>query len=79
MNHRTKSEENYVEKGSTRLHGITDGFNLWPLCGRMHKNRPANFAGKKGQKQRTAPGPPPKRAKPGAFWVLERVGEVEDG
>ena len=43
------------------------------------KTEPKILQVKKGQKQPPAPGPPLKRAKPGVFWVLERVGEVEDG
>ena len=45
----------------------------------MHKNRPANFVGQKRAKtaKRTRFGL--KKAKPGAFWVLEGMGADEDG
>ena len=45
----------------------------------MHKNRPANFVGQKRAKtaKRTRFGL--KKAKPGAFWVLEGMGTVENG
>ena len=45
----------YVKKDTSRLHGITDGFNLWPLWGRMHKTGPQILRVKRGQKQRNAP------------------------
>ena len=47
--------------------------------GTVNKNQPANFAGQKRTKtaKRTRFGP--KKAKPGAFWVLEGMGTVENG
>ena len=44
--------------------------------GTVNKNRAANFAGQKRTKmaKRTRFGP--KKAKPGAFWVLERAAAV---
>ena len=43
------------------------------------KTSPKILRPKNSEKKKTHPVHPPKRAKPGAFWVLERVGEVEDG
>ena len=40
------------------------------------KTEPKILRVKRGKKQRNAPSPPPKRAKPGVFWVLERVAAV---
>ncbi len=45
----------------------------------MHKNRPRNFAGQKRTKTAKRTRESPKRAKPGAFWVLERKTEVKTG
>ena len=42
----------------------------------MHKNRPANFAGQKRTKMAKRTWFGPKKAKPGAFWVLEGMGTV---
>ena len=45
----------------------------------MHKNWPPNFAGKKRVKTAKRTRNRPKRAKPGAFRVLERMRTVEKG
>ena len=42
----------------------------------MHKNKPVNFAPAKQQKMRKRTRKSPKKAKPGAFWVLEGMGTV---
>ena len=44
----------------------------------MHKNQTGNFAVTKRQKREKRTRKSPKRAKPGAFWVLEGVGTVEN-
>jgi len=46
--------------------------------GRVNKNRAANFAGQKRTKMAKRTRKSPKKAKPGAFWVLEGVGAVKD-
>ena len=43
---------------------------------RCTKNGPKILQDKRGQKQRNAPGKVQKKAKPGAFWVLERMRTV---
>ncbi len=45
----------------------------------MHKNRPENFAGQKRAKTAKRTRKSQKKAKPGAFRVLERVGAVGGG
>ena len=45
----------------------------------MHKNRAENFAGQKRAKRAKCTRNRPKRAKPGAFWVLEGMETVENG
>lgn len=45
----------------------------------MHKKQPENFAGQMRTKTAKRTRKSPKKAKPGAFWVLEGMGEVEDG
>ena len=45
----------------------------------MHKNKPVNFAPAKQQKMRKRTRKSPKKAKPGAFWVLEGVAAVGGG
>ena len=45
----------------------------------MHKNQNKNFAGHKRTKTAKRTRNRPKRAKPGAFWVLEGMGTIEDG
>ena len=45
----------------------------------MHKKRDKNFASQKRTKTKKRTRNRPKRAKPGAFWVLERVAAVGDG
>ena len=45
----------------------------------MHKNKPKNFAPEKQRKRGNRTRFGPKKAKPGAFWVLEGMGTVEDG
>lgn len=45
----------------------------------MHKNKPVNFAPAKQQKMRKRTRKSPKKAKQGAFWVLEGMGTVENG
>ena len=45
----------------------------------MHKNQNKNFAGQKRTKTAKRTRNRPKRAKPGAFWVLEGMGTVENG
>ena len=81
MGHSTSqiTELYYVKKDTSRLRGITNDFNLKPVDVNPHKNRAENFAGQKRVKtaKRTRFGP--KKAKPGAFWVLERVETVENG
>ena len=42
----------------------------------MHKNKPVNFAPAKQQKMRKRTRKSPKKAKLGAFWVLEGMGTV---
>ena len=44
----------------------------------MHKNQGKNFAAGKQQKRGKRTRKSPKKAKPGAFWVLEGVGAVKD-
>ena len=43
---------------------------------RMHKNKPENFAAGKQRKREKRTRFSPKKAKPGAFWVLEGMGTV---
>ena len=45
----------------------------------MHKNRSRNFARSKGSKTRKGTRKNLKKAKPGAFWVLEGMRAGEDG
>ena len=45
----------------------------------MHKNQNKNFAGQKRTKMAKRTRFSPKKAKPGAFWVLEGMGTVENG
>ena len=45
----------------------------------MHKNQAKNFARPKGRKTQKRTRKSLKKAKPGAFWVLERMGTGEDG
>ena len=45
----------------------------------MHKNLPENFAPVNQQKREKRIRKSPKKAKPGAFWVLEGMGTVGDG
>ena len=45
----------------------------------MHKNQDKNFAAEKQRKREKRTRKRPKRAKPGAFWVLEGMGTVENG
>ena len=45
----------------------------------MHKSKAKNFARPKGRKKRKRTRKSPKKAKTGAFWVLERVRAGEDG
>jgi hypothetical protein len=45
----------------------------------MHKNRHENFAPEKQQKRGKRTRFSQKKAKPGAFWVLERVAAVGGG
>ena len=45
----------------------------------MHKNQSENFAPTKRRKMRKRARKSPKKAKPGAFWVLEGMGTVGDG
>ena len=45
----------------------------------MHKNQDKNFAPEKQRKWKKRTRNRPKRAKPGAFWVLEGMGTVENG
>ena len=45
----------------------------------MHKNGAENFAGQKRAKIAKRTRKSLKKAKPGAFWVLERMGTGEDG
>ena len=45
----------------------------------MHKNGAGNFAPQKGRKREKRTWKCPKRAKPGAFWVLEGVAAAGDG
>ena len=44
----------------------------------MHKNRVENFAGQKRAKTAKRTRKSQKKAKPGAFWVLEGMGTVEN-
>ena len=44
----------------------------------MHKKQDKNFAAGKQQKREKRTRKSPKKAKPGAFWVLERMGTVEN-
>ena len=44
----------------------------------MHKNRAENFAGQKRAKTAKRTRKSQKKAKPGAFWVLEGMGTVEN-
>jgi len=44
----------------------------------MHKSGAGNFAGQKRTKMAKRTRKSPKKAKPGAFWVLEGVGAVKD-
>ena len=46
------------------------------LCSRVHKNKGKNFAARKQQKREKRTRNRPKKAKPGAFWVLEGMGTV---
>ena len=45
----------------------------------MYKSQAKNFARPKGRRKRKRTRFSPKKAKPGAFWVLERMGIGEDG
>ena len=45
----------------------------------MHRNRAENFASEKQRKREKCTRFSPKKAKPGAFWVLEGMGTVENG
>ena len=45
----------------------------------MHKKQPENFAPVNQQKREKRARKSPKKAKPGAFWVLEGMGTVENG
>ena len=45
----------------------------------MHKKAGRNFAAPKQQKREKRARKSPKKAKPGAFWVLEGMGTVENG
>ena len=45
----------------------------------MHRNRAENFAARKQRKREKCTRFSPKKAKPGAFWVLEGMGTVENG
>ena len=45
----------------------------------MHKNQGENFAARKQRKREKRTRFSPKKAKPGAFWVLEGMGTVENG
>ena len=45
----------------------------------MHKSKAKNFARPKGRKTQKRTRKSLKKAKPGAFWVLERMGTGEDG
>ena len=45
----------------------------------MHKNRHENFAARKQRKREKRTRFGPKKAKPGAFWVLEGMETVENG
>ena len=45
----------------------------------MHKKTGRNFAAPKQRKRAKRTRKSPKRAKPGAFWVLEGMGTVENG
>ena len=45
----------------------------------MHKNRHENFAARKQRKREKRTRFGPKKAKPGAFWVLEGMGAGENG
>ena len=56
MNNRTEIEENYVEEGSARLHGITDGFNLWDISAQWTKTGLEILHVQKGEKHKNAPG-----------------------
>ena len=47
--------------------------------GRVNKKDAENFAGQKRTKTAKRTRNRPKRAKPGAFWVLEGMGTVENG
>jgi N-acetylmuramoyl-L-alanine amidase len=47
--------------------------------GRVNKKDAENFASEKQQKMRKRTRFSPKKAKPGAFWVLEGMGTVENG
>ena len=47
--------------------------------GTVNKNQPKNFAGQKRTKMAKRTRKIPKKAKPGAFWVLESVAAVGDG
>ena len=44
----------------------------------MHKNKSENFARPNRRKMRKRTRKSPKKAKPGAFWVLEGMGTVEN-
>ena len=45
----------------------------------MHKNGPQNFARPKGRKTQKCTRKSLKKAEPGAFWVLEGMGTIENG
>ena len=47
--------------------------------GRVNKKDAENFAGQKRSKRAKRTRFSPKKAKPGAFWVLEGMGTVENG
>ena len=49
------------------------------MSGNLHKNQPENFAGQKRTETGKRTRKSPKRAKSGAFWVLERMETVGDG
>ena len=45
----------------------------------MHKNQGENFAARKQRKREKRTRFSQKKANPGAFWVLEGMGAVENG
>ena len=69
----------YVKKDTSRLHGITDSLTCNHYIAGCTKKQAEILQSQNSEKEKKRTRFGPKKAKPGAFWVLEGMRTVENG